>query len=256
MRVMSVPRDGAVLRQLGHVSPWLSQPNVTSGARSVIKPRRSSLAGSRRPRTTLRTRRLRHPGHEHPGQRRQAAAPVHYRGAIRDVVLPLGDPCNLRRRVVRPMGTKKNKTVLPKLLMDLKRFGRRSLPCIAIDDDSERTRSTPPVRKLPEDMADRTRINGLDLSRWHCSCVSPPWVARVTAPGRHGTPAPPRSWARAGAPGAEHAGHARGAPTGRGGPWYDRPAPTAGAEAAPRRRRLQARAVAKRKPVSGGRHTQ
>ncbi|MBC3985871.1 Z1 domain-containing protein [Streptomyces sp. AC536] len=78
--------------------------------------------------------------------------------------LPLHDPRNLHRSAARLMVVKKNKTVLTKLLGDLKKIRTplAEIPVLIIDDESDQASvNTSDPRKLREGKAERTAINGL-----------------------------------------------------------------------------------------------
>lgn len=78
--------------------------------------------------------------------------------------LPLYDPRNLHRSAARLMVVKKNKTVLTKLLKDLKKIRTplAEIPVLIIDDESDQASvNTSNPRKLREGKAERTAINGL-----------------------------------------------------------------------------------------------
>ncbi|WP_411110223.1 Z1 domain-containing protein [Streptomyces sp. c-19] len=81
-----------------------------------------------------------------------------------DQTLPLNDPANLHPAAARVMVVKKNKAVLTKLVMDLKRVGDilHEIPVLIIDDESDQASvNTIDPAKRAEGKESRTAINGL-----------------------------------------------------------------------------------------------
>ncbi|AUY50499.1 Z1 domain-containing protein [Streptomyces sp. CB01881] len=82
----------------------------------------------------------------------------------REPELPLYDPRNLHRTAGRLMVVKKNKTVLTKLVRDLKkiRTSLAEIPVLIIDDESDQASvNTSDPRKWQDGETERTAINGL-----------------------------------------------------------------------------------------------
>ncbi|WP_333774516.1 Z1 domain-containing protein [Streptomyces sp. IBSBF 3136] len=77
---------------------------------------------------------------------------------------PLHDPANLHRAAARVLVVKKNKSVLTKLVKDLKQIHRLSgeLPALIIDDESDQASvNTLDPKKWEQGRTERTAINGL-----------------------------------------------------------------------------------------------
>ncbi|MCI3930922.1 Z1 domain-containing protein [Streptomyces sp. AN091965] len=88
----------------------------------------------------------------------------------RDRTLPLYDPQNLHHAAARVMVVKKNKSVLTKLVKDLKKIGPllSEIPTLIIDDESDQASvNTTDPKKWEAGKVTRTSINGLitDLLR-------------------------------------------------------------------------------------------
>ncbi|MCH0540463.1 Z1 domain-containing protein [Streptomyces sp. MUM 203J] len=82
----------------------------------------------------------------------------------REHTLPLHDPANLHHAAARIMVVKKNKSVLTKLVKDLKQIHGilGELPAIIIDDESDQASvNTTDPQKWDKDSVERTAINGL-----------------------------------------------------------------------------------------------
>ena len=82
----------------------------------------------------------------------------------REPELPLFDPRNLHRTAGRLMVVKKNKTVLTKLVKDLKkiRTSLAEIPVLIIDDESDQASvNTSDPKKWRDGQTERTAINGL-----------------------------------------------------------------------------------------------
>ena len=82
----------------------------------------------------------------------------------REPSLPLYDPRNLHRTAARLMVVKKNKTVLSKLVRDLKKIRTplAEIPALIIDDESDQASvNTSDPKKWQAGQTERTAINGL-----------------------------------------------------------------------------------------------
>ncbi|MEE1941652.1 Z1 domain-containing protein [Streptomyces sp. TRM 70361] len=82
----------------------------------------------------------------------------------RESTLPLYDPANLHHAAARVMVVKKNKSVLTKLVKDLKQIHGilGELPALIIDDESDQASvNTSDPRKWAQGSTERTAINGL-----------------------------------------------------------------------------------------------
>ncbi|WP_406861154.1 Z1 domain-containing protein [Streptomyces sp. HUAS MG47] len=82
----------------------------------------------------------------------------------REHALPLYDPVNLHHAAARVLVVKKNKSVLKKLVQDLKQIHGilGELPALIIDDESDQASvNTIDPRKWEKDSVERTAINGL-----------------------------------------------------------------------------------------------